>query len=374
MTVRKRTTRDGGSLLFIEIRYRTADGRALRFRRDAQVQTKAAALAEERRLYAELERRGTLEPETCAPAAPKAKAHTFADAVTLFRATRMPTLKPSTRYGYTRRIDGLLLPRFGDLALLEIEIAAVAAFDLDLVKEGFAVSSRSGVAITLRSVLRCAVQAGMLEHMPKLPRAPKVGRKSVHPMHREDLNAILDCSSPEARQAFALAAFAGLRAAEVRGLRWSDVDLRGGTITVRRGITRGEVVTPKSGSHRVVPIAAPLRAILESSTIARGPALPVAPTAFGQLWGESGLNQAFRRAQRRAQRSGWSFHDLRHFFVTELVRKGAPTPAVQRLAGHADLATTERYADMVATDLRSAVALFEGNERATALAPPIAAE
>jgi hypothetical protein len=43
----------------------------------------------------------------------------------------------------------------------------------------------------------------------------------------------------------------------------------------------------------------------------------VALTARGKPWGESGLNQAFRRAMERAKLDGWSFHDLRHFFVTE---------------------------------------------------------
>ncbi len=75
-------------------------------------------------------------------------------------------------------------------------------------------------------------------------------------------------------------------------------------------------------------------------------------------WGEYGLNQAFKRAQKRAGRGGASFHDLRHFFITELFRKGVSVPVVQQLAGHADLATTQRYADMVASDLTAAIAAF----------------
>jgi site-specific recombinase XerD len=96
-----------------------------------------------------------------------------------------------------------------------------------------------------------------------------------------------------------------------------------------------------------------------------GPWATLAQTAYSQPWGETGLNQAFRRCQKRVGLSGLSFHDLRHFFVTELFRRGAPAPAVQRLVGHSDLGTTQGYADIVASDLRAAVLLLEGDSGAT---------
>jgi integrase len=52
------------------------------------------------------------------------------------------------------------------------------------------------------------------------------------------------------------AIFAGLRASELRGLRWSDVDLAGGVLHVRQRIDRyGEAGPPKTdASERAVPI------------------------------------------------------------------------------------------------------------------------
>jgi integrase len=91
------------------------------------------------------------------------------------------------------------------------------------------------------------------------------------------------------------------------------------------------------------------------------PSSPVAPTTKGNVWGEWGLRLAFQRAQTRAKLSGFRFHfhDLRHIFVTELFRGGSPAPAVQALAGHADLTTTQRYAHMVKSDLQAAIATLE---------------
>jgi integrase len=325
------------------------------------------ARAEERRLLAELERTGTLTTE---PLVHEKEAcplvYTFDDAVRHFRKTRMATLKPSTRVTYEDRLDRILTPRFGNKALRELGMEAAQVLDSELAKSGLSPSSRRNMQIALRTVIRGAVEAGMLESMPKFPKLPKVGRKAVNPLHRQDLEAVLAVSSPQARLAFSLAAFAGLRAGEVRGLRWSDIDLVGKTVTVRRTISRNEESTPKSGDHRVIPIAEPLKAQLDQAILTRkGPWAPVALTSFGKLWGESGLNQNFIRAQERASRKGWSFHDLRHFFVTELFRLGVPAPTVRLLAGHADLTTTQRYADMAASDLRDAVDRFGGNSWAT---------
>jgi integrase len=361
MTVRKRVDRKGEAHWFLDIRFRTADGRKHRFRRDAQIQSRGGAIAEERRLLGELQRTGEIrstEPVDAEPEEPAA-VYTFKDAVRHFRRTHLPKLKPSTRWGYEKRLDAFLIPRFGDTTLADLGGEALSALDLELVKDDLAASTRRGIQIVFRSVLRAAVDGGLLGAMPKLPRFPKVGRKVVQTMHRADLDLILAAAPANTRLGFALAAFAGLRSGEVRGLRWSDVDLRGGIISVRRSITHGQETTPKSGSHRSVPIAAPLRELLEDAAKAKkNPWAHVALTRAGKLWGQAGLNQAFERAQVKAKRTGWSFHDLRHFFVTELVRLGAPVPAIQRMAGHADLATTERYADMVASDLRSAVGLF----------------
>ena len=363
MTVRKRVDRKGDAHWFIDIRYRTADGKRHRVRPDAQINTRGGALAEERRLLGELERTGEIrltEPEPVIPPE-AAQGHTFKDAVRHYRRTRLLKLKPSTKWAYEKRLDAFLSPRFDDEALDDMNGEALSALDLELVKDKLKPSTRRGIQIVFRAVLREAVDAGLLGAMPKLPRFPKVGRKAVLPMHRSDLDLILAKSTENTRLAFALGAFAGLRAGEVRGLRWPDVDLKGGTITVRRSISYGEESTPKSEHQRVIPFGEPLRAWLEAAAKRRpSPFVEVARTREGKLWKQSGLNQAFKRAQARAGLSGWSFHDLRHFFTTELARLGAPAPAIQLLAGHADLATTQRYVDMVASDLRSAVALFAG--------------
>lgn len=368
MTIRKQARGDKPRWV-IDIPYRTADGRRARYRRDAQVQTRAGAEAEHRRLLAELARTGTLAFIAPEPAAAESEpAITFAEAVKYYRGTHLQTrLKPSTRASYNRWFDSVLLPRFGEQPLAEIGGKALSELDADLVADELEPSTRANIHCALRSVLRCAVSAGFLPAMPKLPPLPKVGRRIVRPMRREHVDRLLASASRSARLALSLMAFAGLRPSEVRGLRWSDVDLKSGVLTVRRGRVVGEESTPKSHHHRAIPLSNPLRAILEPAANRKAsPWAEVALTSKGLPWGDYGLHQAFHRAQKRAGLEGWTPRSLRHFFVTELFARGASAPVIQKLAGHSDLATTQRYADVDASDLRGAIALLDGNGVETA--------
>ena len=346
-------------VLFIDIRYRDSSGKRRRFRRDAQVQTAVAARAEERRLLAYLGEHGELPKvvEERVPQKTDANVTTFGDAIDRFERTVLLMKKPSTRLGYLELLGNGTIEPLRRRPLTEIDLAAVMDLDAKLVKQRASTSRRRNFHVVIRSVLRSAVAEGRLADMPKLPKLPKVGRTVVDAFPISEIAKVLAAAGPRARLAIALAVYAGLRAGEVRGLRWADVNLKTRTLIVRRAITKREEAAPKSGHERLIPIAGPLAALLEAAGPRAGQQ-PVAPTGLGKVWGESGLRQAFRRACKRAGLREYRFHALRHAFVTELFRRGAPAPAVQALAGHASLAVTERYAHVAERDLRSAIAVL----------------
>jgi len=375
VTIRK-VTRRGETRLVIDIHYRKPDGSPGRFRRDAQVQSLAAARAEERRLITLLAQHGEpFEPRPEGAAALEegdpGRPMRFGEAVALFRSGKAITrLKPSTRKGYEEVLSTWLLPRFGEGPLNAITFSEVTRLDADMVRGGASPARRSNVQIVLRSVLRAALDAGKLTAMPRLPPLPKRGRKVLIPLSVEQVEKILAVAPPSQRLAFALAAFAGLRAGEVRALRWADVELddggageRGGTagvLVVRFSQTKGETTTPKSGHEREIPLAPRLTVLLRTARPEHRRGL-VSTAANGQPWGEYGLNQALKRASGRAGIEGsWRFHDLRHFFVTQLFRRGGSAPAVQALAGHLHLTTTQIYAHVAQADLRNTIGLLGG--------------
>ena len=66
-----------------------------------------------------------------------------------------------------------------------------------------------------------------------------------------------------------------------------------------------------------------------------------------------------RRVGRKAQVKP-GVHILRHTFCSHLAMKGAPARAIQDLAGHQDLTTTQRYMHLSPAALDSAIRLLDG--------------
>ena len=66
-----------------------------------------------------------------------------------------------------------------------------------------------------------------------------------------------------------------------------------------------------------------------------------------------------RRAGRRAQVQNNGVHVLRHTFCSHLAMRGAPARAIQELAGHANLSTTQRYMHLSPAAIEGAIRLLD---------------
>lgn len=364
MAIRK-SQRRGKPCLVIDIRYTTKNGRQERFRKDAQAQSMTAAKAEEKRYLHNIALYGSpyepgAESET-SQSTPPETVKTFLDVVDEFRQTFMVTdLKITTRKGYDAVFTGILVPKFGDLPITQVDGRAAEELDLELAKRTLALSTRNNIQIVLRSLLRFAMSRQYIASMPpNLPTLKKIGQTVLEIPSDEQVALLLSHARPSHRLSFTLMSDAGLRPNEVRALRRRDVQLRygqdepiGGFITVRRGSSHGEIHTPKTG-QREVPI---------SPELARGlaPAMHgdrdghVVTNYLGRPWGQFGLVQAFERVIQRAGLRGWSIYCLRHYAITSWLRAGIPVHVVQRMAGHVHLSTTQRYVHFLKADLEDA--------------------
>lgn len=160
---------------------------------------------------------------------------------------------------------------------------------------------------------------------------------------------------------------AGLRRGETIALRWKDVDLERGTLHIENAIWKGIEDSPKGGRFRKVPMTKELKAALEEHPRVEGEDgedrvlysfnhVPLTKAIIRnwvyQVEKEAGLEVTGRA------------HIFRHSFCSHLALAGAPAKAIQELAGHSDLATTQKYMHLSPANRKNAIGLLEGLQSA----------
>ncbi|WP_295127138.1 site-specific integrase [uncultured Leifsonia sp.] len=170
------------------------------------------------------------------------------------------------------------------------------------------------------------------------------------------LLAALPPSGPYRRFVLAML-LTGRRLDEIAGLRASDVDLVEGTIAVRRtaspGLSGENALGPTKGRRaRTVPIAAPLRPIIEDALQGKTEHDFLFPGLRGGRITSKNLSRALNWKSVRggikiflAEERLLHWHDLRHTAAVMLFRSGVSAPDVQAILGHSSLAVTQIYAD-----------------------------
>jgi integrase len=206
--------------------------------------------------------------------------------------------------------------------------------------------------------------------------APKGDKREPLIIDADGYENLLEACDPEARPMLWLYVLTlgetGLRCdSEALWLRWEDVDLERGFLTVE-SVRKGR--RTKSGRVRRVPMTARLRDAMREHMAAfrlRAYHGERTPWVFHHeldrrhaLAGSrlGGLRRAFASAVERAGLpSDLRQHDLRHRRVTTWLQDGKPMHLVQRAMGHSTIRVTEGYSHLVDNDL---VALVEEPDRA----------
>jgi integrase len=214
----------------------------------------------------------------------------------------------------------------------------------------------------LAQILEVAVEYGHLDRNPAAGRrrrlkAPRPRR--VHLDSAEHLAVLLEAASAldtakgsrttGRRAAIATLLFAGLRAEEVSGLRWRDIDLANGRIHVGRSKTAAGV-----REVDLLPILRDELASHKAAAAKTGADDPVFVTSSGKIRDRHNLRQrvvapiaakADELLAEREQRplpTGLSPHKLRHSFASMLVALGSDPAHVMSQLGHTDPAFTLR--------------------------------
>ena len=213
----------------------------------------------------------------------------------------------------------------------------------------------------VRSVLRAAVRDRVIALDPSqglvLPRVGKPDHWLTVATPRQ-VRAVLENADERFGTLFALAAFAGLRLGEAAAVQVGDIDFLHRTLRVQRQVQRAgqgrvEVRAPKYRSERVVYLPDELLELL-AAHIQRFITDDADGWLFVQPSGDpphqNTVGHQWRAACTRAQVTGVTLHDLRHFYASALIAAGCDVVTVQRALGHARATTTlNTYAHLWST-------------------------
>jgi integrase len=172
-----------------------------------------------------------------------------------------------------------------------------------------------------------------------------------------EIKRLIDKAEGKKRALLLTVALTGLRASELRGLRWQDVDLKAGELHVRQRADRySKIGVPKSDSSvRTVPLdPGALTAALREWKLAcpKGDEGLVFPSSTGRIQHHSNMLKSLGPVMIEAgvvNKSGapkYGLHAFRHFFASWCInprnRGGRELPAkeVQQLLGHASIVLT----------------------------------
>jgi integrase len=174
--------------------------------------------------------------------------------------------------------------------------------------------------------------------------------------------ALLASAAEPLRTMVLVGVHAGLRLqSEALTLRWPDVDLKRGLVTVQAAYA-------KSGKTRSVPLNRPLRAALAAL---RERAPKAAEYVFARRDGSPyrSIRTTFQTACRRAGLKDVTPHVLRHTFASRLAMAGVDPRTIQELGGWSSLAMVERYTHLSPTHKAEAVERIAQNSPTLSTTP-----
>lgn len=278
----------------------------------------------------------------------------FRHIAAMWAAEKEPFVKRSTMAAYCQILNHHLLPVFGPMTTVDED--AVQLFVIGKLQSGLSHKSVKDMVIVLKMVVRHGARRGLAQfprwdiRYPAEPAADDPAVLSVA-AQRKLLGHVMSNFSFR-NLGIMICLHTGMRIGEICALKWRDIDMARGVISVNRTIervyTRGtggprtELVmsTPKTrNSRRDIPMSREIRKMVRPLTavvnkdffVLTNAASPTEPRTYRNY---------FRQLLDSLDIPRVKFHGLRHSFATRCIESRCDYKTVSVLLGHANISTT----------------------------------
>lgn len=257
-----------------------------------------------------------------------------------------------------------LTPHLESIPLQSLTAQHIERAKGSMIREGVSQQSARYFLRVLRIALNRAVRWGLLARNPALMvDLPRVRRKEARAWTQAECLQFLAASKGHRLEHFYAVVLAlALRKSEAQALRWQDVDLDKGTVSIRGGLQRNQdgpqLVPAKSDkSVRTLHLPSLARSALESQREAQIPPCEwVFPNTQGKPLHEAVINWEFTQICKRADLPLITVHGLRHTTATLLLGEGIGPHIVSEMLGHSSVIVTLTVYAHVLASMRQDVA------------------
>jgi integrase len=266
------------------------------------------------------------------------------------------TVRRSTFAQYESVVNRHLIPALGRLKLKSITPAHARSLYREKLDCGLSPRTVQYIHVTLHKALKQAVMDGLIpRNIADAVKAPQVHKKEVNPLIPAEVAALLSAASGDRLEAlYVTAVHTGLRRSELLGLKWTDIDLDAGTLSVQRSLDKDGTFNPpkRSKSRRTVKLTPQAAEALKGHRARQNEER----LQLGSLWENRGLvfpnrsgkpmnadnlyHRGFKPLLEKAGLSGFTFHSLRHTCATLLLSKNVNPKIVSEMLGHATISQT----------------------------------
>ena len=285
----------------------------------------------------------------------------------LDRLSKSGTVKRTTVVARTGHLNRYVIPRIGQIQLNKLKPQHVAALYADLVNAGRINNAKSSglsaksvrdIGSTLVKALNDAIKFELLNrNVAKGVELPRYEKPDITPYDEAQVRQLLEHANRTGdyfAPIWRLLIVSGMRRGELCGLKWSNVDMVDGTITISetRLNVDGQIIveTPKTRqSRRTVSLdsgtigeLAKFHNLQDDAKIRLGSwhSDYVLTDLDGQPVNPERVSRLFKRACANAGLPVPRLHDTRHTAVTLGISSGVPIHVVAGRVGHANVTTT----------------------------------
>ena len=281
-----------------------------------------------------------------------------------------------TYHNYLSQVRTHIVPRLGKKKLKALKLEDVEGLYRSMAASGLSPATVRYAHAVLRRALGQALVRGLVaRNVAEGASLPRAGRKETEALTPEEARRFLRAAKHDRLEAiYVLAVTCGLRQGELLGLRWEDVDLKAGRLTVRRQVQRsrdgsgmigGPTKNKKARTIRLGEVAiealkahrdAQAEEVASAKGLWKDPGLVFASTIGTPLEPSNLVGRSFKPLL------GWAglpivrFHDLRHACATLLLSEGVPVKVVQEVLGHSSVSVTMDVYSHVLPDMQEKAA------------------